>query len=148
MLVINYETVVAQRRAIRASRALPAGTKISAEDLTVLRPCPEDALPPYKINDLIGRTTAREIESGDRCVRETDVTKIGIVIPALNEAKTVGGVIALVIEIGHVIVVDDGSTDGTRKWLRRRVRRLSGIRKQRLRRRACKWLCAGHRTRL
>ena len=39
--------------------------------------------------------------------------KIGIVIPALNEAKTVGGVIALVIEIGHVIVVDDGSTDGT-----------------------------------
>ena len=39
--------------------------------------------------------------------------KIGIVIPALNEAKTVGGVIASVIEIGHVIVVDDGSTDGT-----------------------------------
>ena len=69
----EQETVVVQRRAIRASRALPAGTKISAKDLTVLRPCPEDALPPYKINDLIGRTTAREIESGD-CVRETDVT--------------------------------------------------------------------------
>ena len=69
----EQETVVVQRRAIRASRALPAGTKICAEDLTVLRPCPEDALPPYKINDLIGRTTAREIESGD-CVRETDVT--------------------------------------------------------------------------
>ena len=39
--------------------------------------------------------------------------KVGIVIPALNEATTIGDVIAAVSALGQVIVVDDGSGDGT-----------------------------------
>jgi glycosyltransferase involved in cell wall biosynthesis len=39
--------------------------------------------------------------------------KVGIVIPALNEAATIGDVVASVSALGQVIVVDDGSGDGT-----------------------------------
>lgn len=38
---------------------------------------------------------------------------VAIVIPALNEAATIAQVVASVIGMGRVIVVDDGSTDGT-----------------------------------
>lgn len=39
--------------------------------------------------------------------------RLGIVIPALNEAKTIGTVVASVDSYGVAIVVDDGSSDGT-----------------------------------
>jgi sialic acid synthase SpsE len=67
------ETLVLQRRAIRAARPIAAGTTLALDDLEVLRPCPEDALPPYRINQLLGRTTRRSIESGD-CVYINDVS--------------------------------------------------------------------------
>jgi glycosyltransferase involved in cell wall biosynthesis len=38
---------------------------------------------------------------------------LAIVIPALNEAETIGTVVTAVAEYGVAIVVDDGSTDGT-----------------------------------
>jgi len=38
---------------------------------------------------------------------------VGIVIPAYNEAKTIGEVVAACRKYGIVIVVDDGSTDNT-----------------------------------
>ena len=66
------ETVVLQRRGIRARRALAEGTKIAAQDLVSLRPCPADALPPYRIGELLGRTTRRAVAEGD-CVRVADV---------------------------------------------------------------------------
>jgi sialic acid synthase SpsE len=31
----------------------------------VLRPCPEDALPPYRINDIVGKLVNRDIDKGD-----------------------------------------------------------------------------------
>ncbi len=65
------ETVVVQRRAIRAARAISVGEAIAAADLTVLRPCPEDALPPYRQGELIGRRARRDIEKGD-CLRLED----------------------------------------------------------------------------
>tara|TARA_B100000686_G_scaffold342424_1_gene421579 strand:+ start:597 stop:1289 length:693 start_codon:yes stop_codon:yes gene_type:complete len=39
--------------------------------------------------------------------------RVSIVIPALNEAATIGSVVNAVREFGHPIVVDDGSDDGT-----------------------------------
>jgi len=39
--------------------------------------------------------------------------RVAIVIPALNEAATVGGVVAAVSEFGTPVVVDDGSSDRT-----------------------------------
>lgn len=66
------ETVVLQRRAVRATRSIRAGESISEANLAVLRPCPEDALPPYRIGEITGRVAARDIEQGD-CVRLADV---------------------------------------------------------------------------
>ena len=66
------ETVVLQRRAIRARRRIAAGEALEAADLIPLRPCPTDALPPYRQGELLGRKAARDIEEGD-CVRLGDV---------------------------------------------------------------------------
>lgn len=68
----EQETVILQRRAVRARHAIRAGAKITKADLIPLRPCPRDALPPYRETELIGKTAARDIEAGD-CVRLTDV---------------------------------------------------------------------------
>jgi glycosyltransferase involved in cell wall biosynthesis len=38
---------------------------------------------------------------------------VGVVIPALNEARSVGGVVRQVVPYGTPIVVDDGSVDAT-----------------------------------
>ena len=66
------ETVVLQRRAVRAARPIKAGTTISAGDLVLLRPCPADALPPARVSEVENRTAARDILAGD-CVRLADL---------------------------------------------------------------------------
>jgi sialic acid synthase SpsE len=48
-------TVIVQRRAIRAARNLPAGTVVQASDLKFLRPCPSDALNPFEIEAILGK---------------------------------------------------------------------------------------------
>ena len=66
------ETVVLQRRAVRANKALRIGDVIQPGDLIVLRPCPPDSLPPFRLGELTGRRVKREIPSGD-VVRLEDV---------------------------------------------------------------------------
>ena len=66
------ETVVIQRRALRAKRDLLPGHRIERDDLVALRPCPPDGVPPYRIAELLGHSILREIESGD-CVRLDDL---------------------------------------------------------------------------
>jgi len=51
----EQETVVLQRRCVRAARALEAGAVLTREDLKVLRPAPRDAVMPYDIPKLIGK---------------------------------------------------------------------------------------------
>lgn len=60
------ETVVLQRRAVRARHALASGKVIEAADLIPLRPCPADALPPYRQRELVGRRLRRAVPAGDR----------------------------------------------------------------------------------
>jgi sialic acid synthase SpsE len=66
------ETVVLQRRAVRARRTLKAGHVLAEADLIPLRPCPTDAVPPYRQGELVGRTLRRDMTEGD-CVRPGDL---------------------------------------------------------------------------
>ena len=59
------ETVVIQRRAICAATDLDAGTILSREHMTVLRPCPADGLPPYRLHELIGKQLRHDINAGE-----------------------------------------------------------------------------------
>ena len=66
------DTVVVQRRAVRAKRAIAAGSILRESDLISLRPCPHDALPPYRHHEVVGKKVRRAIPEGD-CVRLDDV---------------------------------------------------------------------------
>ena len=68
----ELETVVVQRRAVRAAAKIAKGHLIRKEDVSYLRPCPTDALPPFRDAEVIGKTANREISFGD-CIRPTDV---------------------------------------------------------------------------
>jgi len=59
------ETVVLQRRAIRMATNLAAGSVLAREHLTVLRPCPKDGLPPYRMDELLGKKLRRDICMGE-----------------------------------------------------------------------------------
>lgn len=59
------KTVILQRRSLRFTRAKKVGEKITEVDLVPLRPCPEDGMPPYRLQDLIGRKMRIDRERGD-----------------------------------------------------------------------------------
>lgn len=61
----EQDTVVLQRRAIRMRGDFAAGSVLTRDHLTVLRPCPKDGLPPYFMNELIGKKLRRDINSGE-----------------------------------------------------------------------------------
>ena len=69
--VNEKNTIIVQRRAIRTNKNLAVGDIIKDEDLEVLRPCPVDALPPYKIREIIGKKITRDILEGD-CISSVD----------------------------------------------------------------------------
>ena len=60
----ELQTVVVQRRAVCLVRDLPTGHILTREDLTVLRPAPVGALPPYDINQAVGRPLRRAKAAG------------------------------------------------------------------------------------
>jgi sialic acid synthase SpsE len=59
------ETVVLQRRAVRVATDLPAGHVLGRNELTALRPCPIDGLPPYRLEGLVGRKLRNAKVRGD-----------------------------------------------------------------------------------
>lgn len=59
------ETVVLQRRSIRLAKDVAEGTPLTREHLTVLRPCPRDALPPTHLPELIGRKLRSAKKAGE-----------------------------------------------------------------------------------
>ena len=61
----EQETVEIQRRSIRLVRDMKAGEPLTDADLTVLRPCPDDGLPPYELDNITGRQIRRNINKGD-----------------------------------------------------------------------------------
>jgi sialic acid synthase SpsE len=61
----EQDTVVVQRRSLRASQDLPAGTILGAEMLEALRPAPRDAVKPFELTRVIGRKLTRDLRSGE-----------------------------------------------------------------------------------
>ena len=59
------ETVVLQRRAIRVNKDLLVNDVVSENDLQFLRPCPEDALPPYELSNILNKKLTTNVKSGD-----------------------------------------------------------------------------------
>lgn len=63
------EAVVIQRRAIRIRASLvdgvSAGTAISETHLEVLRPCPQNALEPYEIKNVLGKVLKKDMVAGE-----------------------------------------------------------------------------------
>jgi len=66
------ETCVLQRRAIRAAANLVTGSALTRDHLIVLRPCPDDGLPPFRMNEIIGKKIRRDICLGEY-LRWTDL---------------------------------------------------------------------------
>jgi sialic acid synthase SpsE len=61
----EQETVVIQRRCLRATRDLAAGTVLAEEDLEPLRPAPLEAVMPFQLPEALGRTLGRALPRGE-----------------------------------------------------------------------------------
>jgi N-acetylneuraminate synthase len=59
------ETVILQRRSIRLSKNLSKGDVITSDVVEFLRPCPDDALPPYCFDKVVGRTINNSVKKGE-----------------------------------------------------------------------------------
>jgi sialic acid synthase SpsE len=66
------ETVVVQRRCLRAARAIEAGETLSRELIDVLRPATPGAIMPYEIDQVIGLKALTALEKGQE-LRWTDL---------------------------------------------------------------------------
>jgi sialic acid synthase SpsE len=66
------ETVVLQRRAVRARASLAEGVLLQRADLDVLRPCPADAVGAASVAELVGRRLRRSKKGGEY-LRWTDL---------------------------------------------------------------------------
>lgn len=59
------ETVILQRRCLRAAKDIPKGSKITAEMVVALRPLAEDSLDPKYKEIIIGREAKMDFKKGD-----------------------------------------------------------------------------------
>ena len=62
--VNEEQTAILQRRAIRFVHDMAAGEIVSKEDLKVLRPCPPDGLPPYRMGEVLGKALRHSMKKG------------------------------------------------------------------------------------
>ena len=60
----EQQTVVVQRRSLRAARALSAGTVLTSADVEALRPAPRDGIFPYDEDKIIGKTLRHDMPFG------------------------------------------------------------------------------------
>jgi len=61
----EHDTVVVQRRCLRVSRDLPAGTVLHRELIDVLRPAPRDSIFPFDLEKVIGMRLNTYVTAGD-----------------------------------------------------------------------------------
>ena len=68
----EVETVVVQRRSLRATNNFKTGHEIKAGDFVPLRPCPSDAISPEYSRMIVGSTLRKDVDEGDY-LRERDL---------------------------------------------------------------------------
>lgn len=61
----EQETVIVQRRCLRAAQDLPMGTILTRELIDVLRPAPRDAIFPYEIDRVLGMRVLVDVPAGE-----------------------------------------------------------------------------------
>lgn len=61
----ELDTIILQRRCVRAGRDIAMNHKLTREDLVVLRPAPRDAIPAHDVIEAVGRTTLRSLKTGE-----------------------------------------------------------------------------------
>ncbi len=59
------DSVIVQRRCLRAKRDLPAGHILTSDDIEALRPAPRNAYEPWALEDVIGRKLTSALVFGD-----------------------------------------------------------------------------------
>lgn len=59
------QTIVLQRRCVRAARDLAQGTRLTRDDVEVLRPAPRDAIPAHEVSRVTGMIITRDVPAGD-----------------------------------------------------------------------------------
>ena len=65
-------TVVVQRRSIKSTKDLPSGHILQKNDLVALRPCSDMGLPPFEIENIIGKELSKPIKIGLE-IKKTDL---------------------------------------------------------------------------
>mgnify|MGYP001207525582 CR=1 FL=1 len=58
-------TVVIQRRSIRVNKKLCKGETLKNEFVTMLRPCPFDALEPWELDSYLGKKIVKDVQQGE-----------------------------------------------------------------------------------
>lgn len=71
----ELETVILQRRSIRAVRDIKQGEPLTEDMLICLRPCPGDAMAPFMLRSVLGQVASRDIKAGDY-LRDGDAAPI------------------------------------------------------------------------
>ena len=61
----EQETVIVQRRCLRASRNLAAGSVLRTDMVEALRPAPRDAVMPLDLPKVLGKQLAHDLEAGE-----------------------------------------------------------------------------------
>jgi len=61
----ELETIVLQRRCVRAQRDISVGEILTRSDVEVLRPAPPEAIPAHEVALTVGRTANRPISAGE-----------------------------------------------------------------------------------
>jgi sialic acid synthase SpsE len=69
----EQETVVLQRRCVRAARDLKAGELLTRDDFDVLRPAPTEAIAAHEVESVPGRRLVRDVLKGQE-LTWSDVT--------------------------------------------------------------------------
>ena len=59
------ETVILQRRALRAKKKLFKGSRLKSSDLISLRPCPSNSVLPYEVKKITDKILKKNVEKGD-----------------------------------------------------------------------------------